>query len=125
MLHETQYSESHPCHLTCRSNLAAAITSAVAGDPWSRHGFRHPPDGVFVFSILRPAFYSRQIVEDPGGERYRKIPDYLTHETRQVTSFGEHHHYPRIMRSSALRGPGSDMASRSAWRVGGCLDQGT
>lgn len=53
------------------------------------------PDGVFVFSILHPAFYSRQIVDDPMGERYRKIPDYLTHETRQVTSFGEHHHYHR------------------------------
>ena len=50
---------------------------------------------VFVFSILHPAFYSRSIVDDPSGERYRKVRDYLTHETRQVTSFGEHHHYHR------------------------------
>jgi 2-polyprenyl-3-methyl-5-hydroxy-6-metoxy-1,4-benzoquinol methylase len=53
------------------------------------------PDGVFVFSILHPAFYSRRIVDEPTGERYRMVPDYLTHETRQVTSFGEHHHYHR------------------------------
>lgn len=53
------------------------------------------PDGVFVFSILHPAFYSRRIVDEPTGERCRKVPDYLTHETRHVTSFGEHRHYHR------------------------------
>ena len=53
------------------------------------------PDGVFVFSILHPAFYSRRIVDGDAGERYRMVPDYLTHETRQVTTFGEHHHYHR------------------------------
>lgn len=53
------------------------------------------PDGVFVFSILHPAFYSRRIVDEPAGPRYRMVPDYLTHETRQVASFGEHHHYHR------------------------------
>jgi 2-polyprenyl-3-methyl-5-hydroxy-6-metoxy-1,4-benzoquinol methylase len=54
------------------------------------------PGGIFVFSILHPAFYSRPIVDDPAtGERYRKIPDYLTHETRRVTSFGGHQHYHR------------------------------
>jgi hypothetical protein len=50
---------------------------------------------VFVFSIPHPAFCSRRIVDGPDGERYRKVPDYLTHETRQVASFGEHHHCHR------------------------------
>ena len=53
------------------------------------------PDGVFVFSILHPAFYSRAIVDDGAGERYRKVPDYLTLETRWVTAFGGHQHYHR------------------------------
>jgi SAM-dependent methyltransferase len=53
------------------------------------------PSGVFVFSILHPAFYSRAIVDDGPGERYRKVPDYLGHETRWVTSFGGHQHYHR------------------------------
>lgn len=54
------------------------------------------PGGVFVLSILHPAFYSRPIETDAAtGERYRKIPDYLTHETRWVTSFGGHQHYHR------------------------------
>jgi 2-polyprenyl-3-methyl-5-hydroxy-6-metoxy-1,4-benzoquinol methylase len=53
------------------------------------------PSGVFVFSILHPAFYSRAIVDDGPGGRYRKVPDYLSHEMRWVTSFGGHHHYHR------------------------------
>ena len=51
--------------------------------------------GVFVFSILHPAFYSRTIVDAGPGERYRKVSDYLTPETRWVTSFGGHQHYHR------------------------------
>jgi SAM-dependent methyltransferase len=54
------------------------------------------PGGVFVFSILHPAFFSRAIVDEgPGGERYRKITGYLGHETRWIESFGGHHHYHR------------------------------
>lgn len=54
------------------------------------------PGGVFVFSILHPAFFSRAIVDGaPGGERYRKVTGYLDHETRWIESFGGHHHYHR------------------------------
>ena len=54
------------------------------------------PEGVFVFSILHPAFFSRAIVDEgPSGERYRKVTGYLSHETRWVESFGGHHHYHR------------------------------
>lgn len=52
--------------------------------------------GVFVFSILHPAFFSRAIVDEaPDGERYRKVTGYLDHETRWIESFGGHHHYHR------------------------------
>ncbi|MET8878732.1 methyltransferase domain-containing protein [Nocardia sp. NPDC004604] len=52
--------------------------------------------GVFVFSILHPAFFSRDIVDEgPGGERYRKVTGYLEHETRWIESFGGHRHYHR------------------------------
>lgn len=53
--------------------------------------------GVFVFSILHPAFFSRPIVVEPGpdGERYRKITGYLDQETRWIQSFGGHNHYHR------------------------------
>ncbi|MFE3255539.1 hypothetical protein ACFXPS_04105 [Nocardia sp. NPDC059091] len=33
-----------------------------------------PDGGAFVFSILHPAFFSQNIVDEgPGGERYRKV----------------------------------------------------
>ncbi|MFE3273573.1 class I SAM-dependent methyltransferase [Nocardia sp. NPDC059239] len=52
--------------------------------------------GVFVFSILHPAFFSQNIVDEgPGGERYRKVTGYLEHETRWIESFGGHRHYHR------------------------------
>jgi SAM-dependent methyltransferase len=54
------------------------------------------PEGVFVFSILHPAFFSRAVIEEgPGGERYRKLTGYLDHETRWIGSFGGHRHYHR------------------------------
>lgn len=53
------------------------------------------PGGVFVFSILHPAFSSRPIVDDAERGRYRKVPDYLTLETRWVENFGGHRHYHR------------------------------
>ncbi|MGW5381941.1 class I SAM-dependent DNA methyltransferase [Nocardia sp. NPDC003963] len=53
-------------------------------------------EGVFIFSILHPAFFSREIVdESPGGERYRKVTGYLDHEVRWIESFGGHRHYHR------------------------------
>jgi SAM-dependent methyltransferase len=56
------------------------------------------PGGVFVFSILHPAFFSRAIVDEgPDGERYRKITGYLAPETRWIESFGGHHHYHRSL----------------------------
>ncbi|MGN2637767.1 class I SAM-dependent DNA methyltransferase [Nocardia takedensis] len=52
--------------------------------------------GVFVFSILHPAFFSRDIVDEgPDGERYRKVTGYLAPETRWIESFGGHRHYHR------------------------------
>ncbi|MFQ6329618.1 hypothetical protein ACLMAL_26255 [Nocardia sp. CWNU-33] len=52
--------------------------------------------GIFVFSILHPAFFSRTIVDEtPDGERYRKVTGYLGHETRWIGSFGGHRHYHR------------------------------
>ncbi len=54
------------------------------------------PGGVFVFTILHPAFFGRAIVDEgPGGQRYRKVTGYLGHETRWITSFGGHRHYHR------------------------------
>lgn len=50
--------------------------------------------GVFVFSILHPAFFSHSVV-DSGGERYRKVAGYLEQETRWIESFGGHRHYHR------------------------------
>lgn len=52
------------------------------------------PGGVFVFSILHPAFHSRTVVDDANG-RYRKVADYLTLETRWEENFGGHRHYHR------------------------------
>lgn len=51
--------------------------------------------GVFVFSILHPAFFSHAIVDDPDGNRYRKVTGYLEPKTRWVDSFGGHRHYHR------------------------------
>lgn len=54
------------------------------------------PGGVFVFTILHPAFFGRAIVDEgPGGQRYRKVTGYLDHETRWISSFGGHRHYHR------------------------------
>lgn len=54
------------------------------------------PGGVMVFTILHPAFFSREIVDGgPGDERYRKVTGYLDHETRWIESFGGHRHYHR------------------------------
>jgi SAM-dependent methyltransferase len=54
------------------------------------------PGGVFVFTILHPAFFSRAIVDEGiGGQRYRKVTGYLDHETRWIESFGGHRHYHR------------------------------
>jgi SAM-dependent methyltransferase len=54
------------------------------------------PGGVFVFTILHPAFFSQAIIDEgPGGQRYRKVTGYLDHETRWIESFGGHHHYHR------------------------------
>lgn len=53
-------------------------------------------DGVFVLSILHPAFFGRPIVDGgPADERYRKVAGYLSHEKRWIDSFGGHHHYHR------------------------------
>ena len=52
-------------------------------------------DGVFVFSLLHPSFFAQSPIEDPTGERYRKVTGYLHHEQRWITSFGGHHHYHR------------------------------
>ena len=49
------------------------------------------PEGVFVFTILHPAFFSQQIVDDESaGQRYRKVTGYLDHQTRWIGSFGGH-----------------------------------
>lgn len=54
------------------------------------------PGGVFVFTILHPAFFSHAIVDEgPGGQRYRKVTGYPEHETRWITAFGGHRHYHR------------------------------
>jgi SAM-dependent methyltransferase len=54
------------------------------------------PGGVFVFTILHPAFFSRAVVDEgPGGQRYRRVTGYLEHETRWITTFGGHRHYHR------------------------------
>lgn len=54
------------------------------------------PGGVFVFTILHPAFFSQAIVDEgPGGQRYRKVTGYLRHQTRWIESFGGHRHYHR------------------------------
>ncbi len=54
------------------------------------------PGGVFVCTILHPAFFSQAIADEgPGGQRYRKVTGYLEHETRWITSFGGHRHYHR------------------------------
>jgi SAM-dependent methyltransferase len=53
------------------------------------------PGGVFVFSILHPAFHSRTVVDDGVDGRYRKVADYLSLETRWVENFGGHRHYHR------------------------------
>ncbi|MFE3194534.1 class I SAM-dependent DNA methyltransferase [Nocardia sp. NPDC059240] len=55
-----------------------------------------PDTGVFVFSILHPAFFNHEIVDDDSGrERYRKVTGYLEQETRWIESFGGHRHYHR------------------------------
>jgi SAM-dependent methyltransferase len=49
------------------------------------------PGGVFVFTILHPAFFSHAIVDEgPGGQRYRKVTGYLEHQTRWIQTFGGH-----------------------------------
>lgn len=54
------------------------------------------PGGVFVFTILHPAFFSQAIVDEgPGGQRYRKVTGYLSHQTRWIGAFGGHRHYHR------------------------------
>ncbi|MDQ2740664.1 MAG: class I SAM-dependent methyltransferase [Actinomycetota bacterium] len=55
-----------------------------------------PPTGRFVFTILHPSFFGRQPVQDPAtGTWSRHVNGYLSHEQRQVQSFGGHTHYHR------------------------------
>jgi predicted TPR repeat methyltransferase len=53
-------------------------------------------EGVFVFSILHPAFFHQNPIKDSGtAQRYRKVTGYLEHERRWIATFGGHHHYHR------------------------------
>jgi len=53
-------------------------------------------DGVFIFSILHPCFFSQPPVQDPStGQWQRRVQGYLDHEQRWIESFGGHTHYHR------------------------------
>ena len=52
--------------------------------------------GVFVFSILHPAFFGQEVVYDERGtDHHRAVRGYLTEETWWIEAFGGHRHYHR------------------------------
>jgi SAM-dependent methyltransferase len=54
------------------------------------------PDGVFVASLLHPAYFSHE-VDGADAERpwRRHVSGYLDHEVRWISAFGGHRHYHR------------------------------
>ncbi|MGH9225567.1 MAG: class I SAM-dependent methyltransferase [Acidimicrobiales bacterium] len=63
--------------------LAGALDSCLAAD------------GAVVVTMPHPSFFNQSPVEDPGGERYRKVTGYLAHDAWWISTFGGHRHYHR------------------------------
>jgi SAM-dependent methyltransferase len=53
------------------------------------------PGGVLVATMLHPSFWNQKTVDDPELGGYRRVRNYLDHETWNVESFGGHSHYHR------------------------------
>jgi len=56
---------------------------------WVRAG------GVFIATILHPAFFLQKTVDEEGGGGYRQVRGYLEDEAWWIEGFGGHWHYLR------------------------------
>ena len=52
-------------------------------------------DGIVVVTLPHPSFFNQSPIEEPGGDRYRKVKGYLEHEEWWISTFGGHRHYHR------------------------------
>lgn len=53
------------------------------------------PGGVFVATILHPAFFNQTVEQADDGAWFRRVTGYLTHERWRIDSYGGHWHYHR------------------------------
>ena len=72
-------------------------------------------DAVVVVTLPHPSFFNQSPIEEPGGDRYRKVKGYLEHEEWWISTFGCHRHYHRplefYVQCSPRRGWGSSISS--------------